>query len=274
MIDPGPIKIRLEHSYCTYCRGILKRNAQKPQQSYHTKCQTQVHQFSEERSKTRLGLHELEDVLRTIIPVVVEMGTKRYFEAKFAEYRKVAAWIQQGKIRGLDMAGSAYTLHPKTAEYCLEILYKFSNLKILYLNGNYYQTLPESLGQLIHLQELDVSGNQLTKLPQSVGQLTNLQELWLSGNRLTTLPQSIGQLTRLHSLNVYRNQLTKLPPSVGQLANLEYLNASRNQLLSLPESMKQLNKLRKLDLRGNVQLGDKANLYETRDAIEDLFQNL
>src|SRR5215472_40805 len=38
-------------------------------------------------------------------------------------------------------------------------------------------SLPESLGQLAHLQQLDVTGNELTALPESLGNLPHLEEI-------------------------------------------------------------------------------------------------
>src|SRR3954471_8605042 len=60
--------------------------------------------------------------------------------------------------------------------------------------------LPESLGQLTHLELLHLAGNQLTALPKSLSQLTQLRLLDLAGNQLTALPEWLGQLTQLQLL--------------------------------------------------------------------------
>src|SRR5688572_1279765 len=62
--------------------------------------------------------------------------------------------------------------------------------------------LPESLGQLTHLQSLKLYNNQLTALPEWLGQLMQLQELGLSSNQLTALPESFGQLMQLQKLSL------------------------------------------------------------------------
>jgi hypothetical protein len=68
--------------------------------------------------------------------------------------------------------------------------------------------------------ELDLSGLGLTKLPDSIGQLMNLQNLDVNDNRLTMLPDNIGQLTNLYHLKLINNQLQTLPDSIGNLQNL------------------------------------------------------
>src|SRR5712691_9605641 len=58
-------------------------------------------------------------------------------------------------------------------------------------------TLPNSLGQLTHLQQLDLTGNQITSLPETLENLIHLEEIHLDANRLTSLPESIGHLKNL-----------------------------------------------------------------------------
>jgi len=67
--------------------------------------------------------------------------------------------------------------------------------------------LPESIGQLHHLQVLNCYRNRLQALPESIDQLQNLQTLWCSGNQLVALPESIGQLRNLQKLYCQNNQL-------------------------------------------------------------------
>lgn len=96
------------------------------------------------------------------------------------------------------------------------------------------------------LQFLDLSGNQLTKLPESFGELEHLQivhfgskldELerkeWTNGNWLTKLPASFAQLCNLTRLRLDENQLQFLPEDFGSLANLEFLNLGMLGLLAV-----------------------------------------
>lgn len=131
---------------------------------------------------------------------------------------------------------------------------------ILVLPYNQITELPESIGQLSHLQELDLYDNQLKVLPESITQLTQLQELVLSNNRLTDLPESIAQLTQLQYLDLDSNQLTELPEFIGQLTQLKRLNLSGNRLTSLPESLRNLVALEELFLHHNAELGLPAEV--------------
>ncbi|ADX05995.1 leucine-rich repeat-containing protein [Organic Lake phycodnavirus 1] len=40
-----------------------------------------------------------------------------------------------------------------------------------------YTTIPDSIGNLIHLQQLDIRNNELGQLPDSIGNLIHLQQL-------------------------------------------------------------------------------------------------
>ena len=55
-------------------------------------------------------------------------------------------------------------------------------------------SLPESIGNLVNLQELDLGWNNLISLPESFGNLVNVRKLHLWGNKLTSLPESFGTI--------------------------------------------------------------------------------
>jgi Leucine-rich repeat (LRR) protein len=130
---------------------------------------------------------------------------------------------------------------------------------ILYCNNLHLAQLPESIGNLIHLQELSCSDNQLQELPKTpvtsvaghstcewIGNLIHLRELYCYDNQLQELPEWIGNLINLKILSCYNNQLQELPESIGNLIHLQFLDCENNQLQQLPESIGNLTNLREL----------------------------
>jgi len=158
--------------------------------------------------------------------------------------QKIADASRSGETK-LDLSHNQLTALP-------ESLGQLTHLQSLDLSSNQLMALPEWLGQLTQLQSLDISDNQLTALPESLGQLTHLQSLDSSGNLLTALPESLGQLTHLQSLDFSANLLMALSEWLGQLTQLQSLDISDNQLTALPESLGQLTQLKSLDISGNL----------------------
>ena len=145
-------------------------------------------------------------------------------------------------------------------------LYKFKDMKELYLDNNQLTSIPPEIGQLINLQKLLLLNNKLTSIPPEIGQLKNLQKLSLSYNQLTSIPSELGQLTNLQELWLHYNQLTSIPSELGQLVNLQLLYLSANQLTSIPSEIGQLVNLEQLGLTNNqltslpFELGKLINL--------------
>lgn len=84
--------------------------------------------------------------------------------------------------------------------------------------GNCLSSIPNSLTQLVHLQDLNLSGNRLASLPDNIGAWTELKKLSVHGNQLQQLP-ALGweQLQQLDEVCVQGNQLTALPDGIAKL---------------------------------------------------------
>ena len=70
-------------------------------------------------------------------------------------------------------------------------------LRALILTENRLETLPDTLGDCVHLQKLMLSGNRLTHLPDALSRCNRLELLRLASNHLTALPHWLLDLPRL-----------------------------------------------------------------------------
>ncbi|XP_010911917.1 putative disease resistance protein RGA4 [Elaeis guineensis] len=112
---------------------------------------------------------------------------------------------------------------PKTkiVEHELE---RLGQLRVLDLQDTELESLPDSMGNLLHLRFLDLDRTNVKNLPESIGRLQNLQTLNLSGCKsLHTLPKAITSLCNLRCLCLEQTPLSHLPKGVGKLRNLVYL---------------------------------------------------
>ncbi|MCU0443509.1 MAG: leucine-rich repeat domain-containing protein [Microscillaceae bacterium] len=120
------------------------------------------------------------------------------------------------------------------ADYQLEHLEAnirlFPALKVLYLQNNRLQTLPNTLAELQNLQTLNLMRNSFPDFPAIVCELQNLEDFNFSSNRLADLPEEIGNLSHLKYLHLSRNKLSRLPESLFQLPRLKYLDIRNNPL--------------------------------------------
>ena len=129
--------------------------------------------------------------------------------------------------------------------------------------------LPESIGQLTHLELLFLSWNQITNLPESIGQLTSLKFLSLEGNQLTELPKTIEQLTQLQFLYLGKNQLVNLPESIGILNQLQTIRTDE-QISRIPHFgiSKIKNPVTKIDYLNNDYIDKMSYLDNIINSIE------
>lgn len=123
------------------------------------------------------------------------------------------------------------------------------------------QSIPPSIGDLLHLRRLDLSyhnapatgGGLVGTIPQELSRCTLLSHLDLANNALTgSIPSALGLLEELQHLKLSSNILSGgIPAALGALSLLTTLNLAFNVPLSgpVPESLSGLANLRELDLR-------------------------
>ena len=116
---------------------------------------------------------------------------------------------------------------------------KVIGIRLLF--NNLEGELPNSIGQLKHLESLELSFNKLKgSIPSEIGNLKKLRILAFNGNNLTGyIPTSIGNLSSLTQLHISSNHLIgELPSTVTNLKYLEVLNVFDNDLSgSIPKGL-------------------------------------
>jgi Leucine-rich repeat (LRR) protein len=116
---------------------------------------------------------------------------------------------------------------------------QFKDLKILYLQNNVLQNLPNELAKLERLQTLNLAQNSFFEFPLVVTQLKKLEDLDFSNNKLQNLPDDFANLQELKVLHLQRNKLKQLSEAIFQLPKLKVLNISNNPLAKKIKEIKE-----------------------------------
>ena len=128
-------------------------------------------------------------------------------------------------------------------------------LRVLYVENNRLEFLPEEIGDLESLEEMRLGQNQLVSLPESIGKLKNLVVLKLTYNSLRSIPESISECTNLGFLYLNRNNMEELPESMSQLSRLKEIHLrGAGPLLQVPESMCSLRYLELISIDNSIAL--------------------
>ncbi|XP_068501504.1 putative disease resistance RPP13-like protein 1 [Phaseolus vulgaris] len=124
--------------------------------------------------------------------------------------------------------------------------------------------VPDSVGDLKHLQSLDLSCTGIQKLPDSICLLYNLLILKLSScSMLEEFPLNLHKLTKLRCLEFEGTKVRKMPMHFGELKNLRVLNpvfVDRNSELSTKQ-------LGGLNQHGRLSINDVQNISNPLDAL-------
>lgn len=128
-------------------------------------------------------------------------------------------------------------------------------------------SLPDSIGNLVHLKVAWLDWIYFKKFPKSMKNLTNLEDLILNGCRLSIFPDFIYSLSKLERLMFNKNQIEHIQESIENLKSLKYLYLKDNKLEYLPYSIVNIKSLKKLFLVGNKK---ELILRNSHDIIEKL----
>lgn len=97
-------------------------------------------------------------------------------------------------------------------------------LRVLDLSYSKIETLPDSIGELLHLRYLNMSFSHVKKLSQRITKLQNLQTLLLRNcHKLWELPEDFSNLVKLRHLDLYGCTLTGMPSRMDKLTSLTVL---------------------------------------------------
>ncbi|MHA1727234.1 MAG: leucine-rich repeat domain-containing protein [Promethearchaeota archaeon] len=200
-----------------------------------------------EKAEQQLNLAKIfAQVFNLDINLVTEKIEKLQYQSKKIPYKGLISVYRPD----YDVLISMEKLNPHIKAGPLFAIHK-GNLNKLILIGRNIKALPESIGNLIDLQEFYIiNDNILSTLPDSLCSLLNLKVLNINGNNLKSLPESVGNLKNLEQLYLEINSLRRLPDSIGDLLNLNWLYLKGNNLKYLPESLENLINLERLFLSG------------------------
>ncbi|KAH7660106.1 P-loop containing nucleoside triphosphate hydrolase protein [Dioscorea alata] len=105
-----------------------------------------------------------------------------------------------------------------------QVIGNLKHLRLLFLNGDKIEYIPDSIGDLVHLRLLDLESTSIQNIPNSLGNLINLQFLLLGDCKsLRILPNSITKLYNLRWLRVNDTPLNYVPKGIGKLEHLHHV---------------------------------------------------
>ncbi|XP_058071742.1 probable LRR receptor-like serine/threonine-protein kinase At1g56140 isoform X5 [Magnolia sinica] len=134
--------------------------------------------------------------------------------------------------------------------------------------------IPETIGNLTHLNYLSVSTNLLSgSIPKELGNLRNLTNLQLGTNSFSgSLPQEMGTLVNLKVINMHSIGVSgPIPSTFANLVNLERLWAFDNELNgTIPDFMGNWTKIKILKLDGNAFQGPIPSSLSSLESLTDL----
>lgn len=170
-----------------------------------------------------------------------------------------------------------------------EVLVKWTCLRALDLSGFGVESLPDTIGGLLHLRYLSLCGCKLKMLPESITKLHYLQTLDLTMCLgLKELPNDFSKLVKLQFLDMTHSCFTHMPSGIGKLTCLQRLtyfvvsgrnSAGWEQHVGNMEDLGALNELRghlAIRIRNNYtyEMGMKGGYLSNKEHLNDIVIDL
>lgn len=118
--------------------------------------------------------------------------------------------------------------------------------------------LPKDLWKYKNLKELYLDRNRLTNLPDTFDLFDNLEYLNMDRNDLEFVPLAISRLKSLKKLVITRNQINVVSGYLFYCPFLEEMDFYDNPIGSVEQEIFNMKQLKKLDIRG-VMLSTKMH---------------
>ena len=126
-----------------------------------------------------------------------------------ASFNEITQLELKGVGAGVGVVSYALTSldisHAKLSSLDGLALSTLSSLRTLRLDHNTFRSIPETLGELQHLELLSCADNKLDALPPAIGRLARLEVLDAHNNCLTEVPAQIWGCGRLRRVNLTSN---------------------------------------------------------------------
>ncbi|XP_072066058.1 putative disease resistance RPP13-like protein 1 [Arachis hypogaea] len=158
-------------------------------------------------------------------------------------------------------------LHSICGESDLLLLLQLRCLRVLSFKGFNILSLPDSIGELIHLRYLDLTFTPVVRLPESLCKLYNLQTLKLRRcYKLEKLPSNMQDLVNLRHLDIEGASCLKEMPK--RMSKLKHLNLLGDYIVGKHEEngIKELGTLD--NLHGSFCISNLENVNNSGEASE------
>ncbi|MGF1520487.1 MAG: leucine-rich repeat-containing protein kinase family protein [Nodosilinea sp.] len=139
-----------------------------------------------------------------------------------------------------------------------EVLARCPRLSMVGLKANRLTTVPAA-ALPPRTRWLILTDNRIETLPESMGDLPHLQKLMLAGNHLRALPETMAACQNLELIRLAANQLESLPPWLLTLPRLSWLAYAGNPFSSQGDQSASLPQVPWHDLTLGDVLGQGAS---------------
>ncbi|KAL5719990.1 hypothetical protein ACHQM5_012706 [Ranunculus cassubicifolius] len=168
-------------------------------------------------------------------------------------------------FRNLGASGKLQTLRTLFCSNC-DSFASFKFLRVLVINGEKTEALPNSIGILKHLRYLEIICDKLKTLPKSITDLLCLNTLRLRCDNLEELPVHISKLITLNHINIEAcSSLSYIPRGLNELTSLQTFSVFIVSKGGTGCELNELNRLSKLG--GKLTIKNLENVRSSRESV-------